>query len=167
MAEGPDESGASHPDTQDHADVLVLPPLLYGGALLAGILVKWGVGGSIAPGSTLRPVLGAGLLAAGVLISLWFSRAFAQAGQDRNPRTPTPGLVTGGLYRYSRNPAYVALTIIQIGLGLLLDNVWILAALIPVLAVMHQGVILREEAYLERRFGDEYRAYKASVRRWL
>jgi protein-S-isoprenylcysteine O-methyltransferase Ste14 len=167
MVQGPNGSGTRPENGQDHANVVVLPPLLYGGALLAGIVVKWLVGGSIVPGSTLRLVLGAGLVAAGVLVSLWFSRAFARAGQDRNPRTPTPGLVTEGLYRCSRNPAYVALTIIQIGLGLLLDNVWILVGLIPVLVVMQLGVIAREEAYLERKFGDEYRAYKATVRRWL
>ena len=76
-------------------------------------------------------------------------------------------LITSGPYRYSRNPAYVSLTVILLGLGLLLNNAWLLLVAIPVVAIMNYGVIHREEAYLERTFGDEYLRYKAGVRRWI
>ena len=144
-----------------------MPPLLYLGALVTGVVAKGLLGGSIAPGSTLRLVAGAGLAVAGIVVGVGFSRVFARAGQDRSPRTPTPAIVSDGLYRWSRNPAYVSLTAILLGLGLLLDNAWLLVIAIPVVLVMHFGVILREEAYLERKFGDEYLRYKAQVRRWL
>lgn len=151
----------------DHADVVVLPPLLYLSSVLAGALTQWLLGGSIAAGSGLRVAAGAVFLITGLAGAVGFSRTFARAGQDRSPRTSTPSIVTDGLYRYSRNPAYVSLTAIQVGLALLFDNPWMLALLVPVLAIMHYGVILREEAYLERKFGDAYLAYKARVRRWL
>jgi protein-S-isoprenylcysteine O-methyltransferase Ste14 len=144
-----------------------MPPLLYLGALVAGVVAKWVLGGSIAPGSALRLVAGAVLVAAGVAVGLRFSRAFERAGQDRSPRTPTPSIVSDGLYRYSRNPAYVSLTAILLGLAFLLDNPWLLGLTVPVVVVMHFGVILREEAYLQRKFGDEYLRYKEQVRRWL
>jgi protein-S-isoprenylcysteine O-methyltransferase Ste14 len=154
-------------EEKDHADVVAMPPLVYLIAVLAGIVAKWLFGGAIAPGSSLRVVAGTAVLLVGVLVGFWFARVFSRSGQDRNPRTPTPALVTDGLYAFSRNPAYVSLTLIQMGIALLLDNAWILAALVPVLILMHYGVILREEAYLERKFGEEFLQYKARVRRWL
>ena len=119
------------PGERDHADVVVLPPLLYGIALLAGMAAKWLLGGGIAVASPLRLGLGAVAVLAGLVVGVGFSRTFAEAGQDRSPRTPTPKIVSHGLYRYSRNPAYVSLTAILIGIGLLLDNPWILLAAIP------------------------------------
>jgi protein-S-isoprenylcysteine O-methyltransferase Ste14 len=151
----------------DHANVVVLPPLLYLGSLAAAVAAQWVVDLPLPFGPALRRPLGAALLVGGIALGVAFARAFARTGQDRNPNTPTPSLITTGLYRYSRNPAYVSLTAIQVGIGLLVDNGWVLVALIPVLGVMHYGVILREEAYLERRFGDEYSRYKARVRRWV
>ena len=76
-------------------------------------------------------------------------------------------LVRSGPYRFSRNPIYVAFTLLQIGFAVWLDSAWILAMLAPVLLVMSYGVIAREERYLEARFGEEYRSYARSVRRWL
>jgi protein-S-isoprenylcysteine O-methyltransferase Ste14 len=158
---------ARGPAAPDHAQVVVLPPLVYLGSLLVGAAARWLVALPLPLARGLRWSLGGILLAGGIAVSVAFARAFARTGQDRNPNTPTPSLITTGLYRYSRNPAYVALTAIQVAIGLLFDNGWILLVLIPVLLVMHYGVILREEAYLERKFGEEYARYKASVRRWL
>ncbi len=155
------------PRDQDHADVVAMPPLIYLVSLVAGAVAKWLFGGAIAPGSALRVGAGTLIFVAAVFVVVWFARVFKQSGQDRSPRTPTPQLVTRGLYRFSRNPAYVSLTAIQIGLGLLFDNIWILAFLLPVLVVMHYGVIVPEEDYLERKFGEDYLRYKTRVRRWL
>ena len=152
---------------RDHADVVVMPPVLYLGALVFGVVAKLVFGGSIAPDSWIRRGAGLVLLFSGLAISVSFALAFKRAGQDKSPRTPTPSIVTEGLYRFSRNPAYLGLTMLLIALGLLLDNAWILASVIPVLAVMHFGVVRREEIYLEQKFGEEYRTYKARVRRWL
>ena len=80
---------------------------------------------------------------------------------------PATHLVTRGPYRLSRNPGYLALSLLYVGIGVAADNLWIVAGLVPILIVMHYGVIFREEQYLERAFGEEYLQYKASVRRWL
>lgn len=154
-------------DSEAHADVVAMPPLIYLISVLAGVVASWLFGGTIAGGSSFLLLAGGVLLVAGLAGSLRFVRVFQQMGQDRNPRTATPRLAVDGIYGVSRNPAYVSITAIQIGLALLLDNPWILAALLPALVVMHYGVILREEAYLERTFGEEYQSYKARVRRWL
>ena len=76
-------------------------------------------------------------------------------------------MVTDGPYRYSRNPLYLRVTLLYLGFAFLVNDVWLLAVLPLVLIVLYVGVIRREERYLEAKFGDEYRAYKATVRRWL
>ena len=92
---------------------------------------------------------------------------FRKARTTFDPRKRACAVVTGGPFRFSRNPAHVSLTLVYIGIGFAIDNVWVLALLVPVVAVMHYGVILREERHLEERFGENYARYKASVRRWL
>jgi protein-S-isoprenylcysteine O-methyltransferase Ste14 len=151
----------------DHADVVIHPPLLYGSSFVLGVVAKAVFGGTLLPGSRLRVGVGVLFVLAGVAGDLLFLRSFRRIGQSPNPRTPTPRLISDGLYRYTRNPAYVGITVTQIGLALLLGNPWLLLVLVLVLPVMHYGVVLREEAYLERKFGDEYFAYKRRVRRWL
>ena len=156
------DTGAS-----DHADVVALPPLVYLAGLVSGLIVQWALGGTIAFVSAFRLVAGVVAVALGIVGSLRFARSFASTGQHRNPRTPTPSIISDGLFARSRNPAYVSLTLLYVGIALLLDNVWMIVFLAPILVLMHYGVILREEAYLEEKFGDEYRAYKAKVRRWI
>jgi len=158
---------ASDRETLDHANVIVMPPLLHIGSILLGVVAYWFLGLEFPLAFVFRLVLGAALLGGGLAVTLSFSRAFRRAGQDLNPNTPTPGVIKTGLYRCSRNPAYVSLVVAQLGIALLLNNAWILLALIPVLVTMHYGVIIREEAYLERKFGDEYLRYKEDVRRWF
>jgi protein-S-isoprenylcysteine O-methyltransferase Ste14 len=80
---------------------------------------------------------------------------------------PTTALVTEGPFRYSRNPIYVALTLLYVGVALLINALWILLLIVPAVLVLRYGVIAREEAYLARKFGDAYRQYMAQVRRWL
>ncbi len=153
--------------SSDHANVVIMPPLLYGLGLVAGIALQFVAASHTGLSAPLRWIVGAILLAGGGWAALEFARAFSRIEQDRNPNTPTPAIITEGIYRYSRNPAYVGLTAILLGIGLVLDNAWILLAAIPVVVIMHWGVILREEAYLERAFGEEYLRYRSSVRRWL
>jgi protein-S-isoprenylcysteine O-methyltransferase Ste14 len=76
-------------------------------------------------------------------------------------------MVESGLYRYSRNPIYLGLSVVHLGVAVADNNAWLPILLVPVLVVLRYGVIAREEAYMERRFGQQYVAYKARVRRWL
>jgi protein-S-isoprenylcysteine O-methyltransferase Ste14 len=91
----------------------------------------------------------------------------SRAGTNIDPRQPAVVLVTNGPFRFSRNPLYVALTGLYVGVALLIDGLWTLLLLVPLLVVTQQGIVRREERYLERKFGEEYRTYKIRVRRWI
>lgn len=114
-------------------------------------------------------VLPAGLLFIGLVMVLFVttSRAIKHHGTTSNPYKETTALVDTGPFRFSRNPMYVAVAFFQIALGLLFNNMWVLLFIIPAFIVIHYVVVLREEVYLEAKFGDEYLGYKGRVRRWI
>lgn len=103
----------------------------------------------------------------GLSINALGLRELKRTNQNPSPRTPTPELVVSGPYRVTRNPMYLGFGVIQIGLGLLLNNLWISLLTVPAWIVVQYVAILPEENYLEEKFGDSYRQYKASVRRWM
>lgn len=146
--------------------VVVWPPFLFGVAAVAVLLLNWFLPMPIAP----RPFglwLGAALLAGGAALNAWGSLVMRNAGTNINPSQPAKTLVASGPFRVSRNPLYVGASLMLLGLSLALNSLWGFLALVPVLLVMHYDVILREERYLERKFGDTYRQYRSTVRRYL
>lgn len=146
--------------------ILAPPPALYGLALIIGLaLHTFFPRPALPPGLALALSAVLGLLAVLLLASGW--RALRQAGTSVNPARPTTALVTSGPFRFSRNPLYLALTLLYLGVGLFVNGLWPLALTVPLLIVMQVGVIAPEERYLEQRFGEAYRAYRARVRRWL
>ena len=151
---------------RDISGVIAPPPLIF----LAGLAVGFGLQALLPdtslPGA-LRWVLGAVLLLAGVALLFSFERAFHQKGTAANPWRPTTAIATDGPYRLTRNPAYVGMALVYIGIALLADALWVLLPLPIVLLIIDRGVIAREERYLERKFGQEYLDYKRSVRRWV
>jgi protein-S-isoprenylcysteine O-methyltransferase Ste14 len=154
-----------HPAARDVPGIVAPPPLLYLGAFLLGLGAEWLRPLPIVP-PRLAHVIGGGLLVLGVIgfAGIW---AFRRAGTTPNPYRPTTALVVAGPYRLTRNPMYLGFTLMYLGVTFWVNTLWPLLLLPIVLIVMQRGVIAREEAYLERRFGDEYRRYKARVRRWL
>ena len=94
-------------------------------------------------------------------------RLFIRAKTEVPPHRPTSAIVTDGPYRFSRNPIYVALTLLSAGIALWVNSFWMLGLLIPTLVVMTIAVIGPEEQYLERKFGAEYLDFKSRVRRWI
>jgi protein-S-isoprenylcysteine O-methyltransferase Ste14 len=101
------------------------------------------------------------------VVALWATGFMIRAGTRINPLRPSTALVRGGPYRYSRNPLSISLVLLYIGLAFQLNTLWPVILLPPLLWVNHFGIILREERYLEAKFGDEYRNYRAAVRRWI
>jgi protein-S-isoprenylcysteine O-methyltransferase Ste14 len=83
------------------------------------------------------------------------------------PWKPTTAIVTTGPYRFTRNPAYLGMALVYVGIALLAEALWVLVPLPFVLAIIDRAVIAREERYLQRKFGHEYLDYKATVRRWI
>jgi protein-S-isoprenylcysteine O-methyltransferase Ste14 len=112
-------------------------------------------------------LLGLGPLALGCFMAATSAAAFKRAGTPLVPFQPSKKLVLGGWFRLTRNPMYLGLTLVQLGVGMVLGS---LAALLPLpllMAVLHFRFVLAEEQFLDGIFGDEYRAYCASVRRWV
>jgi hypothetical protein len=94
-------------------------------------------------------------------------RTLRDAGTTIRPDKPAAKLVTDGPFRFSRNPLYLALTLMYAGIALMADSIWALLLLFPVTFIMTRFVIQREEDYLARTFGEDYERYKKSVRRWI
>src|SRR5713101_3940322 len=142
----------------DNPGVIVRPPLLYGAVFLAVLVLHWCwplpiLGHSM----TLWP--GIALLVLGLAIVIPGRRALQAAGTNVNPSLPTTAIVTSGPFRFSRTPLSVGLTLLYCGLTLAFNTWWGFILLIPILLIMHRGVVLREERYLAEKFGDAYRQY--------
>ncbi len=106
-------------------------------------------------------------VAAVLVLVVWPARHFQKTGQDPKPWTPTPEILVSGAYRFSRNPMYLGMVVFCLGFAIILSEAWILI-LTPVCGwVIYYTAIRQEEAYLEEKFGESYRAYKATVRRWF
>jgi protein-S-isoprenylcysteine O-methyltransferase Ste14 len=145
------------------------PPILF----VLGIGVAWLIGRAVplplAP-DTLRPV---SLLAGYVAIVFasatitWALVTFRLADTGIYPNQPATSIVARGPYRFSRNPMYVGLTALNLGVALVANSLWMVAAIPVVLWLLTVLVIRREEAYLSSAFGETYAEYRRSVRRWL
>lgn len=157
----------SHAAAPDHAEVRILPPLLLLGSILLGVVLHWLWPLGFAAGGGVRVLVGLALLGAGIAAAAWSIVWMRRTKQDPDPREPTPELILGGPFRFSRNPIYVGMALVQTGVGIALGNAWVLLLLPPTLLVLVRGVIEKEEAYLARKFGAAYADYRARVRRWI
>nr|MBP7149852.1 isoprenylcysteine carboxylmethyltransferase family protein [Acidobacteriota bacterium] len=146
---------------------LAPPPLLFAGALAlgAGLHALWPR--PLARSRAVRRVAGSLLAAVGLGLSAAVVVHFRRAGTPVDPRRTPRRLVVSGPYRFSRNPDYIGQALLSAGLALWLNNAWAVLANVPALVLVQHGVVAREERYLERRFGDEYRRYRDRVPRWL
>ncbi len=152
----------------DNAGVIAPPPLIFLAFLVLGFAFGWLLhlpGAGIAPIYRLAVAfvclaLGAGLILAAAL-------RFRSAKTAARPWLPTTAIVSDGIYRFTRNPMYLAMALIHAAAALAADSLIALAMLIPAVLVIEFGVIRREERYLEAKFGEDYRRYKAAVRRWI
>jgi len=157
-------------DNQNAAAVKFPPPILPIVTIVAGHILgrfmpmlseydlptpaRYWIGGLIAVASVL-------------ILVVWPARQFQQSGQDPKPWTPTPEMVVHGPYKFTRNPMYLGMLLFCIGFTIILSDLWILI-LTPVCGwLIYYFAIRHEEAYLEEKFGDAYRAYQAGVRRWI
>jgi protein-S-isoprenylcysteine O-methyltransferase Ste14 len=153
---------------RDGANVRIPPPLVYLAALIAGVLLHRFVLPLPLPlGAVPRAVAAVACAALGVAMLVSALRLFDRTGQDPKPWKATPEIISSGAYRYTRNPMYVGMGLLQASFAFALANGWILVLLAVVLVVVNATAIRHEEAYLEAKFGDAYTAYKRSVRRWL
>ena len=151
------------------AGVIARPPLLFLGTLLLGIAVDRLLPSpfTIPGGGTLRWIVASFLILVGAALAVAAIRNFSRSATPVPTNVPTRALVTTGIHGWTRNPIYLGMFLIYGGIGIVVRSPWILILLLLLAIAMRYGVVAREEAYLERRFGDAYRDYKARVRRWL
>lgn len=153
-------------EERDNPGVVAPPPLIYAGTLAVGLLLNRLHPVGFLPKNA-RRTLGPLLVAAGGAVGVLGLREMGRAGTNVDPYKPSTAIVTGGPYRFTRNPLYVGMTLMYGGMAALANALPAVLLLPAVLAVMRRGVIEREERYLERKFGDEYLRYKGRVRRWI
>ncbi len=154
-------------EPKDAAPVRLPPPLVPLFALALGWALQLFLPlPRIAAGAP-RWLAGALLCALGVGVVFSAFGLFRKTGQDPAPWEPSPELLATGIYRFTRNPMYLGLGLLQAGIGVLLGNLWMVALVPASWAVIYWTAIRHEEAYLERKFGIAYLDYKKSVRRWL
>lgn len=153
-------------EQRDIPGVIALPPLLYGGAFLMVLLLNWLWPLPLLADPALR-WLGVALVILGLATVIWGSATMRRAGTNIPPNRPALVMVTRGPFRFSRNPLYLGLHVAFIGLSLIANSVWGALLFVPLFIVMHYGVILREERYLEAKFGASYEQYRAAARRYF
>src|SRR5215204_2398208 len=153
-------------DNTDNPGVIAPPPLIYAGALAAGLLANRRYRIPFLPRRLARK-LGWPMVVCGLAIGLLGSREMRRAETTLDPRKPATTIVTGGPFRYTRNPLYLSMILIYGGISALANALLPVLLLPIVLRLMRRGVIEREERYLERKFGDVYLQYKAKAPRWI
>ena len=154
-------------DTADTAQVIIRPPLVWALAVIAGFALNWLVPLPFLPADLPAGWLGAMVFVLALALGVWAIVTMTRAGSNVPTNRPTTTIVESGPYRFTRNPIYLGMFLGLIGLAIAFDNLWLLMTLVPFALVIRYGVVAREEAYLERKFGDVYRGYRSRVRRWL
>jgi len=152
---------------RDAAAVRFPPPLVYLIAITAGVVLHWLVPLRVPISGSTRAIGGVALAAAGFALMAGAIGLFRRIGQNPAPWTTTPEVLTSGVYRFTRNPMYVSMGLLQAAIGVGAANGWILLLVPIVLIEVYMIAIRHEEAYLERKFGATYLDYKQRVRRWL
>ncbi len=162
-----DRAGGERDARESQVPKLVAPPpAIFAVAIIVGAIVNraYGFGGG---GGGVWSFGGGAVIVLGVALSFWSIQQYRRANTSPDPKHRAEALVTGGPYRYSRNPIYIATALMQVGFGIAVNMPGVVFAVIPALYILRKGVILREEAYLEELFGEEYKDYKSQVRRWF
>jgi protein-S-isoprenylcysteine O-methyltransferase Ste14 len=152
----------------DSAGVKFPPPLIFLAFLLSGYLI----GQQLGPENLGLPVdirrgIAFVLVIMGLLVDGVAVASLRRKGTAPEPWKPTSAIVDTGLFAMSRNPIYLGFTLTYLGFAVAMDSAIALCLILPLLIVIDRFVIAREEAYLERQFGETYRQYKQKVRRWL
>jgi protein-S-isoprenylcysteine O-methyltransferase Ste14 len=154
--------------SRDTPNVVIFPPLIPLSVLVVGVVLNFFMPlGLLAHVLFLvRIVVGAIAFVIGIGMVIGANRLFQRIGTNARPSKPTMALATSGMFTWTRNPMYVggSVALLGIAIGFALD--WVILLLVVSLPLVHYGIILREERYLERKFGDDYRRYKTKVPRY-
>lgn len=147
-------------------DVPIIPPFIFSIAMILAFAANWLWPVQVIPDTIQFPLASAAILI-GFAPLPWIFFAFQHAKTTLHADHKASALVIHGPYRFSRNPIYLSLISICLGIGIFADNIWVLPALAAAILYLFYKVIAIEERYLEARFGEEYLTYKQRVRRWI
>lgn len=161
-------AATDEPTALPNAGVNFPPPLVYAIALGIGWLAsrrwRWAITGAPA---TWRSIAGEALVVIALLLMIAAVISFRRARTTIIPNRPVSAFVVAGPYRFTRNPMYVSMTLLYVGITLILDSWWPFVLLPVVLLIIQRAVIAREERYLRSLFPADYPAYCTRVRRWV
>lgn len=164
-------SRTPHAMSEKAAAVRFPPPLVFLLMLLLGVFLQRLLSLNFLPTDSVLVfglwIAGLGLIVLGsviLAICLW---QFVKSGQNPEPWKPTPELIVTGLYRYSRNPMYLGMALLQLGIGALIANGWVMLSTPAAMWLVYKIAIAPEEVYLRGLFGDDYLQYTQQVGRWL
>ena len=152
--------------TGDHPGVLIFPPLLFLICVAVGLIAHFVCPYRFGFGWWLRGS-GIALVAAAIAFASWGRRTMQSAGTNINPGMPALAVVSSGPFAFTRNPLYLSLLVMFSGIGFAAASPAFLVLVVPFFLVLHFGVVVREERYMDAKFGDDYRGYKGRVRRWI
>lgn len=148
----------------DHPRV-VPAPVIFGGVLILGVLLNWGLPLVFFPGRSAQ-IAGVIIVVLGFLIGGSGVIEMRRAHTSPDPREPTTALVEKGVFRYTRNPLYLSLFVFFLGVAVFFDVLWLILLFPVFFFVVERWTVKPEESYLERKFGETYLQYKKRVPRW-
>ena len=150
-------------------NVIVFPPVIVVATVVLAVGLQWlmPLGLLARIDLTCRTIVGGLALLVGLLPTIAGGMTLLRHGTNVLPSRPATALITAGIYRWTRNPMYTGGAPVMIGIAIIFGLDWLLLLMIPSWLTLHYGVVRREEDYLERKFGDEYRRYRAQVPRYF
>ena len=151
----------------DQPDVPLHPPSIFGAAYLLGFTLRVFVGEWTPLPRIVMEGVGGALMIMSVIIGVSAIATFAEGGERLRVASPSQILFTRGVFRFSRNPIYLAMSLFGVGFSIATQNIWLFLTTLAASAIIHFFVIPEEEDYLLRRFGADYRSYRERVRRWV
>src|SRR5262249_52288965 len=146
-------------NTADTANVIIRPPIAWALAVLAALALQWLMPLPFMPAAVPAGWVGGAGFAIALALAAWAIATIYRAGSNVPTNMPTTTIVDAGPYRFTRNPIYLGMFLGLVGLAIAFDSLWLLVVLAPFALVIRYGVVAREEAYLESKFGDAYRLY--------
>jgi len=163
------DAAANRADSLDRPDIIIFPPIIPLSTLVISCVLQWLVPLGLIDDIDQSWRVGCGVLlfTAGMLTTIVGRRTLLRHGTNVNPRQPTTALVTEGIFRRTRNPLYLGIIATQYAVALIFGLDWLLLLIVPNWVVLHFAVVVREERYLEGKFGDAYHRYKERVPRYL
>ncbi len=154
----------------DNANVIALPPFIFLGFFVIGFILHYFFRLFLVESPRLDSILniiGIALIIVSLLFPVYAFKALEKSKTTHKVSKPTTAIVSVGIFRYSRNPIYLSGFILFIGISFITNSLIMLILIIPLFFVIREGVVKREEKYLEWKFGEEYLDYKKQVGRWI